>query len=209
MTVKIKICGITRPEDGALAAALGADYVGLNFWPGSKRWVSTDEARDIAAAVPRTTRRVGVFVNAEPGDVEHVALTVGLDLVQLHGDESPAACASLGVPWMRALRVGVAADLDAIDAYPAAQAILLDAPSAGYGGSGRSFDWSLAAAAVERGGKPIFLAGGLTPENVGAAIAAARPFAVDVAGGVESAPGVKDEDKLRRFIAAARHGETG
>ena len=206
MTVKIKICGVTRAGDAALAAALGADYIGLNFWPGSKRFVSVEEGREIAAAIPAGTRKVGVFVNAEPADVEHVALMVGLDLVQLHGDETPDDCAALSIPWMRALRIGGAADLDAIALYPGAQAILLDAPSPGYGGSGRRVDWGLAAAAHDRG-KPIFLAGGLNPENVGDAIRAARPFAVDVAGGVESAPGIKDETALSRFIDAARRGD--
>jgi phosphoribosylanthranilate isomerase len=202
--VRVKICGVTRPEDAALAAALGVDYVGLNFWPGSKRFVSVDEARDIVAAMPRPgPARVGVFVNAAPEDVEHVALAVGLDLVQLHGDEEPESCAALSVPWMRALRVSGPADLDAIALYPGAQAILLDAPSAGYGGSGQRVDWRLAAAARERG-KPIFLAGGLTPENVAEAVAAVRPYAVDVAGGVERAPGVKDGERMRRFVEEAR-----
>ena len=207
MKTRVKICGVTRPEDAALAVALGADYIGLNFWPGSKRFVSVDEGRDIAAAVGAPAKRVGVFVNAEMADVEQVAMMVGLDVVQLHGDESPEACASLSVPWMRALRIGSAADVDAIDLYPNARMILLDAPSAGYGGSGRTFDWGLAALARRRG-KPIFLAGGLTPDNVADAIRAARPHAVDVAGGVESAPGIKDETAMRRFIEAARRGDS-
>jgi phosphoribosylanthranilate isomerase len=200
---------VTRPADAALAAALGADYIGMNFWPGSKRFVSVDEGREIAGAVPAGALKVGVFVNAAPDDVMMVVMQVGLDLVQIHGDESPATCAALPVRWLRALRVAGEADLEAIALYPGAEAILLDAPSAGYGGSGRTFDWSLAARAVAASEKPIFLAGGLTPENVGAAVAAVRPYAVDVAGGVESAPGIKDEEKLRRFIVNARGAARG
>lgn len=204
MTVAVKICGVTRPEDAALAAALGARYVGLNFWPGSKRFVSVDEGRAIARAVPPGVLKVGVFVNASADDIELVAMQVGLDLVQLHGDETPEECAALPLRWLRALRMGGAADLDALASYPGAEAILLDAPSAGYGGSGRTFDWSLAARAVAVSSRPIFLAGGLTPDNVAAAVAAVHPFAVDVAGGVESAPGIKDPDKLRRFLESVK-----
>jgi phosphoribosylanthranilate isomerase len=205
--MKVKICGVTRPADAALAAALGADLVGMNFWPGSKRFVSIEEARAVAAAVPAGVTKVGVFVNAAPDDVMTVVMQVGLDLVQLHGDETPEDCARLPTRWMRALRVAGAADLDELARYPAAEAILLDAPSTGYGGSGRTFDWTLAARAVATSPRPIFLAGGLTPENVAEAVARVRPHAVDVAGGVESAPAIKDPDKLRRFIENARKGD--
>jgi phosphoribosylanthranilate isomerase len=205
--VAVKICGVTRAEDAARAAELGAAYVGLNFWPGSRRHVTVEQARAITAALPEGVLRVGVFVIAPAAHVTAVAREVGLDLVQFHGDETPEACAQLELRWLRALRVGSATDLEALAHYPGADAILLDTPSAGYGGSGRTFDWTLAARAVAMSSRPVILAGGLTPENVAAAVTTVRPYAVDVAGGVEAAPGVKDPDKMRRFIENATRGD--
>jgi len=200
--MKVKICGLTRVEDAIAAAAAGADYVGLNFWPGSRRHVAVAVARAIAAALPPGVIKVGVFVNAPAGEIEATAAEVGLELVQLHGDESVAFCRPFAARAIRAVRVAVADDLSVLADHPAAL-FLLDAHAPGYGGTGRTVDWGLAAAAHAHG-RPFFLAGGLTPENVAEAARAVRPFGVDVAGGVESAPGIKDHDRLRRFVAAAK-----
>jgi len=200
--IAVKICGVTRVEDGLAAVAAGADYVGLNFWSGSRRRVDVARAREIARAVGDAVTKVGIFVDAPADEVEAVAAEVGLDLVQLHGNESVAYCRGFAARAIRVVRVGVAADLDVLADHPASL-FLLDAPSAGFGGSGRTFDWTLAAAAHAHG-RRFFLAGGLTPDNVAAAIAAVGPYGVDVAGGVERAPGIKDPDLVRRFVAAAK-----
>jgi phosphoribosylanthranilate isomerase len=202
MTVQVKICGITRPEDARAAADAGADLVGLNFWAGSRRHLDVETAVLIAAALPPGVRKVGVFVNAAAEDVEAIAARVGLDLVQFHGDEDLGYCERFAGRYIRAVRVGSEADLEILPRY-STDTVLLDTPSEGYGGSGRTFSWALARAAHVHG-KRIILAGGLTPENVAQAVAAAAPWAVDVAGGVESAPGLKDHDKLRRFVEAAK-----
>lgn len=207
MSVLAKICGITRIEDAELAAGEGADYLGLNFWPGSKRRVSAELAQVLAAAARATSpdvQLVGLFVDQSDGEVAAIAAALDLDVVQLHGDEPPsmvAALASRGLRVWKAHAVTGPDDIAGIVAWPA-DAHLLDAPSAGRGGSGTRFDWSLAEAAVAAGHR-VVLAGGLTPDNVAAAIAQVRPFAVDVASGVERAPGIKDEGKVRAFLAAA------
>jgi phosphoribosylanthranilate isomerase len=195
----VKICGVTRAEDARAAARAGADWIGLNFWPRSRRHVSLAQALAIAEAV--TVPLVGVFVDQPADFVEEVREKVGLVWVQLHGDEDAAYCARFDGRYLRALRVGSAEDLAGMARYPGAHAFLLDTPTAGYGGSGRTWDWALLGG--KTGGR-FLIAGGLTPENVGAAIAAARPFGVDVAGGVESAPGIKDASAMARFVAAAR-----
>jgi len=200
--VIVKICGVTRVDDAHAAAAAGADWIGLNFWSGSRRRVDRRQARAIAAALPASVKKVGLFVNAAAGEIDATVDEVGLDLVQLHGDETVEFCRPYAARAVRALRVGAAGDLAALADHPAAT-FLLDAPSAGYGGSGRTFDWSLAAAAHAYG-RPFLLAGGLTPDNVAEAVRLVRPFGVDVAGGVERAPGHKDPELLRRFVAAAR-----
>ena len=204
---KVKICGVTRPEDAVAAIEAGADMIGINLWPFSKRNVCVDDARNLA----RTARAaaagvdiVGVFVNQEAEEIADIADVIGLDYVQLHGDESPEFCANLAVPVMKAIAVASAADIVRLAAYPVA-AVVLDTPSPCYGGSGMTFDWSLAVAAT-RGALPIVLAGGLTPDNVAAAVSEVAPFAVDVASGVESAPGIKDVELMRRFVAAAKGG---
>jgi phosphoribosylanthranilate isomerase len=203
VAVQVKVCGITRPQDAEAAVDAGADYIGLNFWSRSRRHVTVERAIEIAAVIPGDVKKVGVFVNAPATQVVEIAARVGLDLVQLHGDEEPAYAAALGRPYVRALRVATAADLRAIADYPAAAFILLDTPSPGYGGSGKTFDWSLAAGARASGAR-FFLAGGLDPDNVAGAVRQVRPHGVDVAGGVESAPGVKDPDRMRRFVDAAK-----
>ncbi|HEY7725722.1 MAG TPA: phosphoribosylanthranilate isomerase [Anaeromyxobacteraceae bacterium] len=200
--VRVKICGVTRLEDALAAAAAGADAVGFNFWPGSRRFVSPGAARAIASRLPPFVTAVGVFVNQDPAEVRRACLAAGCAAAQLHGDEPPADAAAVGLPVLKAFRLAAPGDLRALDRWPGA-AVLLDAPSEGYGGSGRGFDWSLARRAVEAG-RTVVLSGGLAPENVAAAVRAVRPWAVDVASGVESSPGVKDRELVARFVRAAK-----
>jgi phosphoribosylanthranilate isomerase len=208
--VKIKVCGVTLVDDAARITAAGADFLGLNFWPGSRRRVVAERAAAIAAAARGAgpAQLVGVFVDATAAEIAAVHAQVGLDIIQLHGAETPddaaAVARATGLPVWKALAAGAPADLDALDAW-AVDAILLDTPTPGRGGSGRSFDWGLARTA--RLGHParrLVLAGGLHPGNVAAAIAAAAPWGVDAASGVEAAPGIKDLAKVAAFIAAAR-----
>ena len=211
MSVKIKICGVTLPDDAAMAAAAGADFLGLNFWDRSRRHVDPARAPIVAGAARGANPNVaivGVFVDAHADEIAEIHAAVGLDRVQLHGDEHPddvrAIAAAVKLPVWKAIAVRDGRDLAALDDWPV-EAILLDSPSSGKGGSGTSFDWALAATTPGRPAKhAIVLAGGLTPDNVAAAIARVRPWAVDVASGVARAPGVKDAAKVKAFIAAAR-----
>lgn len=198
---RVKICGVTRLEDALNAARLGADALGFNFWPGSKRFIAPAAARVVVDRLPPFVTPVGVFVDQPEEEIRRAAEESGVRVVQLHGDEPPELCARLPFPVVKAVQVGGALPLDALAAYPVA-AFLLDSPSAGYGGSGGAFDWSLAEGVADLA--PVILAGGLTPENVAAAVRLVRPYAVDVASGVESTPGVKDVSKMVRFIAAAK-----
>ena len=205
MSVIIKVCGITRPLDARLATELGADWIGINFWPGSKRGVQTAVARDVADAARHENRNikvVGVFVNQSSQEITEKIDAVGLDYVQLHGEESPAQCQLFANRCIKAIPLANPSDINSIVVFPCPM-ILVDTPSAGYGGSGRTFDWKLARAAAASG-KHIILAGGLTPENVQQAIATVSPFGVDVASGVESGPGIKNREKMKAFIRAAR-----
>jgi phosphoribosylanthranilate isomerase len=206
--VAVKICGITSPEDARAAAAAGADAIGLVFWPGSPRALDVEAARRVADAVPPLVLRVGVFVDAPASEIDRVAAVVGLDVVQLHGSEMPEACRLPGRRVLKALRVGEAFDPEQALRYEGrAAGLLLDAAVGALpGGSGRSFDWSQAAALRPRVGF-LMLAGGLTAANVGDAIARVRPDAVDVSSGVEVAPGRKDREKMRAFVAAVRAAE--
>jgi phosphoribosylanthranilate isomerase len=199
----VKVCGVTTVEDALGVAAAGVDAIGLNFYSASLRHVTRDTAVAIARALPpRRPLRVGVFVNAPPAEVAAVDAAVGLDVIQLHGDEDPDYVARIGPKAMKAIRVTGPESLAALRRYRC-QAFLLDGPAGGaYGGAGRGFDWSLARQA--KGVWRLLIAGGLTPENVAAAVAAARPYGVDTASGVESSPGRKDLDKVRRFVATAR-----
>src|SRR5436190_388894 len=201
----VKICGITNRADAEAACAAGADALGFNFYKRSPRYIEPLAAREIIARVPPTVLTFGVFVNEdEPARVAQIASAARVAGVQLHGDESPDYCAALA-DWhvIKALRVGPQYVPEEAARYRT-HAILLDAYSPrAHGGTGLVFDWAQAQrtrALVPR----LFLAGGLTPENVAAAIAAVEPFAVDVCSGVESAPGVKDVAKMRAFLAAAR-----
>jgi phosphoribosylanthranilate isomerase len=199
--VRIKICGVTRLEDALLASRLGADALGFNFWPGSKRHVSAAAARQIIARLPPFVTPVGVFVNQPEGEMRAIAAETGIQVFQLHGDEPPGLCSRLPLPVVKAVPVDQVSTLSKLLSYEV-QAFLLDTPSRGYGGTGRPFDWSLAEGVSEAA--PVILAGGLTPENVADAVRAVRPWAVDVASGVESSPGVKDADRMLRFVTAVR-----
>jgi phosphoribosylanthranilate isomerase len=195
----LKVCGITRPDDAELAAEVGAWAIGFILWPGSKRHVEPGIAAGIAQPVRRRVQLVGVFVNPTLDEVAYAADAIGLTHVQLHGDEGPSFCAAVGqrtgARVIKALRVHSRADIADAQRFHT-DLHLLDSP-----GNGQTWDWSLASARG-RGVPPLLLAGGLTPENVGEAIAVARPWGVDVASGVESAPGVKDAAKVRAFAEA-------
>ncbi|UJA20484.1 phosphoribosylanthranilate isomerase [Thermoleophilia bacterium SCSIO 60948] len=203
--MRVKICGITRPEDAELACDLGAWAIGLNLWPESPRHAHPGEAAAIAAAFRRRTLITGVFVNPSLREVTDAVENLNLAMVQLHGDEGAAFCREVsrraGVKVIKALRVRSGADVQAAEAYRT-DFHLFDAYSPKRGGSGESFDWHLAR--LRRSKVPTILAGGLTPENVDAAIAEAQPYAVDVASGVENdRPGVKSEAKMREFFDRA------
>ena len=204
--IRVKICGVTTPEDALFVLECGADALGLNFVPGTPRCLPEDAAASLAAALPPFGVRVGVFVNEDPRRIEQIARHVGLDAVQLHGDEPPEACRWLqgrGLRVIRALRVRGPETLDEAGRFPGC-AILLDAHVEGkLGGTGEVFDWSLARRLAGR--RAGILSGGLGPENVAQAVREVRPFGVDVSSGVEgSAPGRKDREKVRRFIENAR-----
>ncbi len=203
MTV-VKVCGITNPGDARVAAEAGADAVGLVFAESPRR-VSFEDARRISIALPENVIRVGVFVDAEPGEVLRVAREVGLDLAQLHGDETPETVTALregGVKVMKALRVRDAASLEALDRYEA-DLFLLDAYSErARGGTGRRFDWGLAKSL--RGRDNIVVAGGLGPENVREAVELFEPYGVDASSSLEDEPGRKNDERVRRFVLAAK-----
>ncbi len=199
--VRVKICGITRLEDALAAARAGADALGFNFWPRSKRYLDPRAAGEIIAHLPPFIAAVGVFVDPTREEALRAAALSGVHWLQLHGDEPPELCASLTLPVIKGIRVHDRASLDALAEYDVA-GFLLDTDTPGYGGSGTTFDWTLAAEGARRA--PIVLAGGLTPENVADAVRQVRPWAVDVASGVESAPGVKDHEKTARFIREAK-----
>jgi len=202
--VKVKICGITNVEDALAAADAGADALGFVFADASKRFLTIDAAEAITRRLPPSPMRVGVFVDSPTEMVAEAVQRCGLAMAQFHGSEPPEFCGQFGVMAMKAFRVKDAASLDAIAEYNV-DAILLDAYVPGQaGGTGAAFDWRLALAA-RKFGKPIFLAGGLTPENVGNAVRLAQPFGVDVSSGVEKDPRHKDLDKVRRFVAAVRN----
>jgi phosphoribosylanthranilate isomerase len=199
MRTRIKVCGITRSDDARRAVELGVDALGFVFWPGSPRCVSLREAARIAAALPPFVATVGVFVNQPLDEIRTVAAGVGLSAIQLHGDESPDAWASVPGRCIKAVGVGSGFDAAAVAAWPADVWPLLDAHDpARRGGTGRAVDWDIAAEVSRT--RRIILAGGLDATNIGDAIARVRPFAVDVSSGVEREPGIKDPDRLRAFV---------
>jgi phosphoribosylanthranilate isomerase len=201
--VRSKICGITRIEDALSAAEAGADAIGLVFYAKSPRAVSVQQARAIIAALPPFVTTVGLFVDASRQELDEILAAVPLDLLQFHGDESPAFCEVLQRPYIKALRVKPGDDLAAqVAAYGQASGVLLDTYVPGIpGGTGEAFDWSLVPQGLS---KPIILAGGLVAENVAAAIRQVRPYAVDVSGGVEAGKGIKDAEKIRAFMRAVK-----
>lgn len=207
MSVKVKICGITSVADGIAAAEAGADMIGLMFYERSPRNISVSTAAEISRALSPFIVKVGVFVNPTEDAVLRAIGECGVTLLQFHGEETPEFCTQFGVMNMKAFRVRDAASLDALPNYPT-DAYLLDAYSPdAHGGTGAKFNWDLAISAKKLG-KPIFLAGGLTPENVGEAVRKVEPFGVDVSSGVESAPGKKDHAKIRAFIQAIRQNQS-
>lgn len=206
--VLVKVCGITSIDDGFAAVEAGADAIGLVFWPGSPRFVDVAVARSIAQALPPFVTRVGVFVDTPAEALTRTAKEVGLDVVQLHGDETPEVFSGLGRRALKALRVGVRFRAEEATRYEGhAAGVLLDTHSdVAPGGTGMAFDWSRARG-VRDGVSFLVLAGGLTAANVGQAIEMVAPHAVDVSTGVESAPGRKDRQKLRAFVGAVRAAE--
>lgn len=206
--VFVKVCGITSPDDAQLAVEAGADAVGLVFWPDSPRQVSVGAAREISDALPPFVVRVGVFVDAAPGELARVAEAAGLDMLQLHGAEPPEILDVLPRRALKAIPVGQGFQPEEALRYEGrAAGLLLDTRAeTAPGGTGRTFDWSLVRPVRERA-RFVLLAGGLTPENVAEAIHVARPDGVDVSSGVEAAPGRKDASKVRAFVAAVRKAE--
>jgi phosphoribosylanthranilate isomerase len=188
-------------EDALAAARLGADAIGFNFWPKSKRFIEVSAAAAIARQLPPTVRRFGVFVDQPAGEVMGAIASGAIDVAQLHGDETPAYCAAVAGRYVKAIRLRDGESVKTLDAYDC-DLMLVDSDTPGYGGSGTRADLSLAKLAAAR--RKVLLAGGLTPDNVQAAVVEVRPFGVDVAGGVESAPGKKDHGKMAAFIRAAR-----
>jgi phosphoribosylanthranilate isomerase len=206
--VLVKICGITNGPDARAACEAGANLLGFNFYEKSPRHITSSDASKIRAQLPQDVEAVGIFVNATPAAVASLVSSLRLNAAQLHGDETPPTVAEVArtIRVFKAFRVGPDFSLAALDEYPDAYALLFDAANAGqYGGTGRMTDWPLARrAALSR---RIILAGGLKVENVAAAIRLVRPFAVDVASGVESKPGKKNHGQLREFIQEVRRAE--
>ncbi|MGD8514977.1 MAG: phosphoribosylanthranilate isomerase [Granulosicoccaceae bacterium] len=206
MRTRIKICGITRPEDGLAAAMAGADAIGLVFYPKSPRAVTIEQARAICAVLPPFVTTVALFVDAEHFAVQDVLSAVPLDLLQFHGAETPAECGAFDRPFIKAVRMREDVDLaQTASDYAAGQGLLLDAwSSTGAGGTGEVFDWARVPRDLD---SPIILAGGLHPANVAAAVRATRPYAVDVSSGVEVSKGIKNADKITAFIQAVRQAD--
>ncbi|WP_024302202.1 phosphoribosylanthranilate isomerase [Pseudogulbenkiania sp. MAI-1] len=205
MLPRIKICGITRPEDGVEAARLGADAIGLVFYEKSPRNVSIEQAREIVRALPPFVSVVALFVNPDAAFVHSVLDACPVDVLQFHGEESPEFCRSFSRPYLKAVRVRPGVDLlEWAAAYHDARGLLADAFVEGaHGGTGAVFDWTLLPPALPL---PLILSGGLTPDNVQEAVAKVHPAAVDVSSGVESSKGIKDAARMAAFISGAKHG---
>ncbi len=205
----VKICGVTSPAEAMLAAELGADLVGLNFYPPSPRYLEVHEAVEIADAVRGRVKLVGVFVNVPAAQLEGVAATVGLDLLQFHGDETVAEVTPFAPRALKAFRVRDRLDAAALEGYGEVWGVLVDSrhPSL-YGGSGESWNFQSLRQLEGRLPRRTFIAGGLNPDNVRAAIAAARPYGIDLCSGVEAEPGRKDPELLRRLFEEISHSES-
>ena len=200
--MRVKICGVTSLADATMAVKAGAGAIGFNFYPPSPRCVAPESAAAMARELPLAVWRVGVFVDQPRDVVERVIATAGLTVLQFHGDESAAYCCSWPLPVIKAVRVRSRADVQRAVAYPV-DFVLLDAYVEGAaGGTGKSFDWTLLGECAR---SRLILAGGLTAANVADAVRRVRPYGVDVASGVECRPGVKDPEKVRRFIASAQN----
>ena len=204
MRTRVKICGITRVEDALAAVRLGADAIGLVFYAESPRNVSLQAAQEIVSVLPPFISVVGLFVNASQNKIETVLSQLRLDVLQFHGDEAAADCAQFNLPYLKAIRVKPDTNLlQCCLEFNSAKALLLDAyTEAAYGGTGHVFDWNLIPKSLPL---PVILAGGLTAENVGAAIQQIQPYAVDVSGGVEQAKGIKDAEKIAAFMRAVNY----
>jgi len=202
---RIKICGVSRPEDVAAAVDAGADAVGLVFHPGSPRFLKLAEAEALAKQLPPYVTPVGLFVNAEPAMIAAAVAAIPALVLQFHGDETPTQCAAAGRPYLRAARMAPGFDLlDFARRFGEAQGLLLDAHVEAFGGSGKVFDWSLVPRGVPH---RLVLSGGLHAGNVGSGIREIRPWAVDVSSGVESARGVKDAAAIHAFCDAVREAD--
>ena len=199
MRTRVKICGITRAQDAIEAVQQGADAIGLVFYPPSPRYVAPEQAAEIVKKIPAFVSVVGLFVNATPAEIERILAIVPLDILQFHGDETPAQCRQFSKPYMKAVRVKSDTNLVQYAAdYADAKALLLDAFAEGVpGGTGQVFDWKLI---PQNLALPVVLAGGLNAENVAQAITAVKPYAVDVSGGVEASKGMKDAAKIAAFM---------
>ena len=211
--VKIKVCGVTSSSDALGAAELGADYLGLNFYRASPRYVEPGRARAIADAVRGSSRKVslvGVFVNSTRAEVESIDESVGLDLLQFHGDEEPGFVAPFAGRAIKAFRSGGMPSPEDLRAWDGVWGVLIDAPHGTlYGGTGAPWDYGRAVSDASDGaGRRLFLAGGLGPDNARRAVQSVRPYAIDVCSRVESRPGSKDLELLRRLFQEVRHGET-
>jgi len=201
--VKVKICGITNVADAEAAVQAGADAIGLMFYPGSARCISLDTAQEISRRLPPYIIRTGVFADPNPSDVFSAIQHCQLNLLQFHGEETPEFCLQFGIMTMKAFRIENADSLLPMTAY-FTDAFLLDSRVKGeLGGTGETFNWDLAVEA-KKFGKPIFLAGGLTPQNVADAVRKVAPLGVDVSSGVEKSRGIKDVKKMQDFVAAVR-----
>ena len=205
MRTRVKICGITRPADGAAAAQAGADAIGLVFYPKSPRYLSTERAVEIRDALPPFVQTVALFVNADAAQVSQVLGRVKPSLLQFHGDETPEFCAQFGAPYVKACRIRPGVDAaQYLQPFSRAAAWLVDSFVPEYGGVGESFDWSLVPGGLAR---PLILSGGLDRNNVARAIRAVHPWGVDVSSGVESAKGIKDAGKMAAFVAEVRNAD--
>jgi phosphoribosylanthranilate isomerase len=205
LRTRVKICGITRPQDAVAAGEAGADAIGRVFYPPSPRFLSVERAREIRESLPPFVQAVALFVNADAAQVAQVIGRVHPAVLQFHGEETPQFCAQFGLPYIKACRVGPGVDLlEYLRPFSAASGWLLDAHVQEYGGVGARFDWSLVPARLDR---PLVLSGGLSRDNVAAAVRSIRPWAVDVSSGVESAKGIKDAARIAAFIAEVRNAD--